>query len=87
MRKLAALQIEMEPGASREALLASVDEVLTAVAATIRAIDPATLTESRTVGRLQLPTTVAGLLVHIAEHTQRHVGQTITTAKLSRTLA
>jgi uncharacterized damage-inducible protein DinB len=33
-------------------------------------------------GRKNLPTTVAGLLVHIADHTQRHVGQAITTAKL-----
>ena len=29
-----------------------------------------------------LPSTVGGLLVHIADHTQRHVGQAITTAKL-----
>jgi len=29
-------------------------------------------------------TTVAGLLTHIAEHTQRHVGQAISAAKLSR---
>jgi hypothetical protein len=25
---------------------------------------------------------VGGLLVHVAEHTQRHVGQAITTAKI-----
>jgi uncharacterized damage-inducible protein DinB len=29
-----------------------------------------------------LPTTLGGLLVHIADHTQRHTGQAITTAKL-----
>jgi hypothetical protein len=29
-----------------------------------------------------LPTTVGGLLVHVADHTQRHVGQAITTAKI-----
>lgn len=38
--------------------------------------------EPRGIGRQQLPTTVAGLLVHCAEHTQRHTGQFITTAKL-----
>jgi len=43
---------------------------------------PDTLNQPRTVGRKNLPTTVAGLLVHIADHTQRHVGQAITTAKL-----
>jgi uncharacterized damage-inducible protein DinB len=34
------------------------------------------------IGRKGLPTTHGGLLVHMAEHTQRHVGQAITTAKL-----
>ena len=43
---------------------------------------PDTLNQPRTVGRENLPTTVAGLLVHIADHTQRHVGQAITTAKI-----
>ena len=38
--------------------------------------------EPRYVGRSMLPATVAGLLVHIADHTQRHVGQAITTAKV-----
>lgn len=33
-------------------------------------------------GKKRLPTTVAGLLVHVADHTQRHVGQAITTAKV-----
>jgi hypothetical protein len=49
----------------------------------VRALDPATLRDSRGVGRQQLPTTVIGLLVHIAEHTQRHVGQAISAAKLA----
>jgi uncharacterized damage-inducible protein DinB len=35
------------------------------------------------VGRKGLPTTVIGLLTHIAEHTQRHVGQAIAAAKLA----
>src|ERR1700761_2631854 len=34
------------------------------------------------IGRQGLPTTLAGLLVHAAEHTQRHVGQAVTTAKV-----
>ena len=40
------------------------------------------LTDRREVGRAKLPSTVLGLLFHAAEHTQRHVGQTITTAKI-----
>jgi uncharacterized damage-inducible protein DinB len=43
---------------------------------------PETLNQPRTVGRQNLPTTVAALLVHIADHTQRHVGQAITTTKV-----
>ncbi len=38
--------------------------------------------QPRGVGRKKLPTTVGGLLVHCADHTQRHVGQAITTAKV-----
>jgi hypothetical protein len=31
---------------------------------------------------MKLPSNVLGLLFHAAEHTQRHVGQAITTAKV-----
>ena len=48
----------------------------------VYAIDPRTYEEVRGVGRKMLPTTVGGLLVHCAEHTQRHLGQAITTAKV-----
>lgn len=41
-----------------------------------------TLFETRFVGREKLPTNVFGLLFHIAEHTARHVGQFVTTAKI-----
>jgi hypothetical protein len=39
------------------------------------------------VGRKKLPTTVIGLIVHLAEHTQRHVGQAVSAAKLARAAA
>jgi uncharacterized damage-inducible protein DinB len=42
------------------------------------------LREVRGVGRAKLPSTVLGLLFHAAEHTQRHVGQMVTTAKVVR---
>jgi len=56
-------------------------------AAVTRALDQlrhtaeATLLDQRLVGRAQLPSTVIGLLFHAAEHTQRHVGQAVTTAR------
>jgi uncharacterized damage-inducible protein DinB len=43
--------------------------------------DEKRLTEHRAVGRQQLSSTVLGLLFHAAEHTQRHVGQLLVTAK------
>jgi hypothetical protein len=82
--QLADLRTEMEPGESRDELLARVNRALAGAVERIRSIDPASLTEPRAVGRMRLPTTVIGLLVHIAEHTQRHVGQAISGAKLVR---
>jgi uncharacterized damage-inducible protein DinB len=85
--QMAALQAEDRPGnASRNELLAALDGAFAKAEAVVRALDPATLAEPRWVGRKRLPTTVAGLLTHIAEHTQRHVGQAISAAKLSATL-
>ncbi|MEO6590514.1 MAG: DinB family protein, partial [Pyrinomonadaceae bacterium] len=40
------------------------------------------LFEERFVGREKLSTNVFGLLFHTAEHTARHVGQFVTTAKI-----
>jgi uncharacterized damage-inducible protein DinB len=82
--QVAAMKKEQEPGGGREALLRQVDEALRKSEEAMRALDPATLEEPRVVGRKMLPTTVAGLLVHLAEHTQRHVGELIVTAKLAR---
>ncbi|KUG09378.1 DinB family protein [Solirubrum puertoriconensis] len=48
----------------------------------LRTTDPATLTETRGVGRAQLPSTALGLLVHAAEHTMRHLGQLLVTARV-----
>jgi hypothetical protein len=40
------------------------------------------LAKPRSVGRARLPTNVIGLLFHAAEHTQRHVGQLLVTARI-----
>ena len=50
--------------------------------AQVRNTPEGTLLEPRGVGRAQLPSTVVGLLFHAAEHTQRHAGQMVTTAKI-----
>ena len=52
----------------------------------VRGFDPARLDEPRWVGKKRLPTTLAGLLIHTVEHTQRHVGQLIITVRVLRGL-
>ena len=84
--QMAALAAEMQPGASLGELLADLDRSLGRAEQVIRGIDPATLAEPRAVGRKRLRTTVIGLLTHIAEHTQRHLGQAISAAKLTRVI-
>lgn len=82
--QLAFLKEEGTPGATLAELLAAIDASLNATEARVRTLDPATILDARYIGRKRLPTTVLGLLVHLAEHTQRHLGQAITTAKLVR---
>jgi hypothetical protein len=68
----------------QDALVADFDAAVERALAQLRATDSATLLEPREVGRARLPSTVLGLLFHAAEHTQRHVGQLVTTAKIVR---
>jgi len=82
--QIAELRSEHEPGATREELLANMDRVFQQAEAVVRGLKPGQLPEPREIGKKRLPTTVIGLLTHIAEHTQRHVGQAISAAKLAR---
>jgi uncharacterized damage-inducible protein DinB len=66
------------------ALLNAFDRQVDASLDELRHVDEGQLTEYRAVGRSQLPSTVWGLLVHGAEHTQRHVGQLLVTARVLR---
>ena len=50
----------------------------------LRATTETSLTEPRDVGRGKIPSTVIGLLVHAAEHTTRHLGQLLVTARWVR---
>ena len=76
----AAMKAEMDPAATRDTLFAELNSALAKSVSRVQALG--LLEQSRSVGKQQLPTTVAGLLVHVADHTQRHVGQAITTAKI-----
>lgn len=83
-QQLQYLRTESDPLSSSEELFEELRTTLAASRPRIRKLGEqhATLQEVRRVGRQQLPTTVAGLLIHVADHTQRHVGQSITTAKI-----
>jgi uncharacterized damage-inducible protein DinB len=80
--QMAAMKSELDDGAKREELFAELDTALRKSAKRIRAFDETRLDEARAVGKKELPTTLGGLLVHVADHTQRHAGQAVTTAKI-----
>ena len=75
-----------DPPASAADLLRAARDALDAALAALRAAHLAQLDDARTVGRAALPTTVRGVLGHIAEHATRHAGQVVTTARMVRGL-
>lgn len=78
----AVLRTELDGGAARDEVLAEFSAGLRRAAERVRRFSPEQYNEARGVGRAMLPATVGGLLVHCADHTQRHVGQAVTTAKV-----
>lgn len=85
--QLAYLRAEPDPGEpapSAAELLRGVDEAIARALAQIRATREEDLLLPRGVGRLQLPSTVIGLIFHAAEHAQRHTGQVVTLSRIVR---
>jgi uncharacterized damage-inducible protein DinB len=83
-----ALAAERAPDAEdvdAAALLAAFDDAVSRALDQLRATDESILLDHRAVGRARLPSTALGLLFHGGEHTVRHAGQIVTTAKLVRT--
>jgi len=81
----AALRAEGEAG-SPPATLADLvrgtsDQIETALVQ-LRQTSRDRLLDHRGIGRAQLPSNVLGLLFHAAEHSTRHAGQAVTTAKV-----
>jgi uncharacterized damage-inducible protein DinB len=79
--QLRALKGEPDAGSPPGGAATLTAELAAAIARAIdqlRATDPATLLDQRSVGRQQLPSTVLGLLVHGGEHSARHAGQALT---------
>jgi len=80
--QVAALKSEMDESATRERLFAEFGAAIQRSLRRVKEMAAVDLEEPRGVGKKQLPTSVGGLLVHVADHTQRHVGQAITTVKI-----
>ncbi|MBO0798365.1 MAG: DinB family protein, partial [Blastocatellia bacterium] len=83
-RFLAAERNPGEPPAAAGPLIFAAQSRIDEALQVIRSTQDERLSEPRAVGRAQLPTNVFGLLFHIAEHTQRHTGQIIATARIVR---
>lgn len=82
--QMALLKREQEAQGSQTVLLEHFHSGIESAIKRIRVLSGTDLEQPRQVGRKALPTTVGGLLVHCADHTQRHTGQIVTTAKLLR---
>jgi hypothetical protein len=83
--QLEVLKTESVRGAgpnTAEELTAAFRQVTDRAMKQLRGTHEADLLAFRGVGRAQLPSNVLGILVHAAEHTQRHVGQMSTTLKI-----
>ncbi|MDE3188974.1 MAG: DinB family protein [Acidobacteriota bacterium] len=84
--QLAALKGEQGGEETLAELLAEVEAAFSDAAERVRVLATADFNTFRGVGRKQLPTSIGGALVHVADHTQRHVGQVVTTTKVLRAL-
>ncbi len=82
--QIAAMKSELDSVTTGKEVFAGLHAAFLRSMERIRALAAVNLEDARTVGGKQLPTSVGGLLVHVADHTQRHVGQAITTAKVVR---
>ena len=80
--QMAALRSEMDAATTTDEVLRELRRGLAEARLRASAFGPQQYNEERGVGRKMLPTTIGSLLVHCAEHTQRHLGQAITTAKV-----
>src|ERR1700678_2988093 len=77
-----ALKAEQIGNETLAELMAEVEASFSNAAERVRVLAAADFNTFRGVGRKQLPTSIGGALIHVADHTQRHVGQVVTTAKV-----
>jgi len=84
--QLAAMKGEQTGAETLADLLREVEASFSNAAIRIRTLAGGDYDQSRGVGRKALPTSMGGALIHVADHTQRHTGQVVTTAKVLKAL-
>ncbi|MGJ1418920.1 DinB family protein [Sphingobacterium spiritivorum] len=72
----------VDPTVTVEGLLLQLETQLQSAMSQLCSTDTDQLTAIRYLGRKRIPTTLTGLLFHAAEHTQRHTGQLLVTARV-----
>jgi hypothetical protein len=75
-----------DPPASLGSVVSGVSAIIDRALGQLASTSTESLLDVRKLGRAGLPTTVLGLLFHAAEHSTRHVGQAITTARIVKSL-
>ena len=84
--QLQSLKGESSGAETLHELLAEIETSFGNAAGRVRVLGSADFNTPRAVGRKQLPTSLGGALIHVADHTQRHVGQVVITAKVLKAL-
>ena len=87
--QIAASRIEKEPGSPIRDAATMQKIALDAIANAIEVMrhsPRAALFDDREVGKKRIPSTLFAILFHCGEHTQRHTGQLVTTAKIVKGL-
>lgn len=70
------------PGCTAQNLIDAFNQQVDDALSFLATVEEKTLNDHRGVGRAMLPSTVQGLLFHAAEHTMRHTGQLLVTARI-----
>lgn len=84
--QLTALKAESAGTETLAELLAEVEAAFSRAEQRVMVLSTADFNTPRGVGRKQMPTSIGGALIHVADHTLRHVGQVVTTAKVIKAL-
>lgn len=85
--QLQTLKAELTETLPMLSLIVILEQRLKHATARLNQFGPEDLNKIREIGRSKIPAPCGTILAHIAEHSQRHLGQITTTARLIRSIA